>query len=86
MLTAGECTDSATVCVVGERRLVRARGLEPPILSEPDPKSGASAIPPRAQPVSSCAVRPGISSPVLTGNFTRNIPPSAARDCTRRAI
>ena len=30
--------------------VVRARGLEPPILSEPDPKSGASAIPPRAQP------------------------------------
>ena len=28
--------------------MVRARGLEPPILSEPDPKSGASAIPPRA--------------------------------------
>jgi hypothetical protein len=26
--------------------MVRARGLEPPILSEPDPKSGASAIPP----------------------------------------
>ncbi len=30
--------------------MVRARGLEPPILSEPDPKSGASAIPPRAHP------------------------------------
>src|SRR2546423_11084031 len=29
--------------------MVRARGLEPPILSEPDPKSGASAIPPRAR-------------------------------------
>jgi site-specific DNA recombinase len=29
--------------------VVRARGLEPPILSEPDPKSGASAIPPRAR-------------------------------------
>ena len=28
---------------------MRARGLEPPILSEPDPKSGASAIPPRAR-------------------------------------
>src|SRR5271170_3396879 len=28
--------------------LVRARGLEPLILSEPDPKSGVSAIPPRA--------------------------------------
>jgi hypothetical protein len=30
------------------KNVVRARGLEPPILSEPDPKSGASAIPPRA--------------------------------------
>ena len=29
--------------------MVRARGLEPPILTEPDPKSGASAIPPRAR-------------------------------------
>ena len=28
--------------------MVRARGLEPPILAEPDPKSGVSAIPPRA--------------------------------------
>ena len=45
-----------------ERRLVRARGLEPPILSEPDPKSGASAIPPRAQPASSCVRNRGISS------------------------
>src|SRR5215470_4446697 len=26
------------------KKMVRARGLEPPILSEPDPKSGASAI------------------------------------------
>ena len=30
--------------------LVRARGLEPLILAEPDPKSGVSAIPPRAPP------------------------------------
>ena len=30
-------------------KVVRARGLEPPPLSGPDPKSGASAIPPRAQ-------------------------------------
>src|SRR5260370_22967629 len=30
--------------------MVRARGLEPPVLSEPDAKSGASAIPPRARP------------------------------------
>ena len=44
---------------------MRARGLEPPILSEPDPKSGASAIPPRAQSTTSCAPRRGISSPVL---------------------
>src|SRR5438046_5908146 len=29
-------------------RMVRARGLEPPPLSGPDPKSGVSAIPPRA--------------------------------------
>ncbi len=49
--------------------MVRARGLEPPILSEPDPKSGASAIPPRAQPAPSCAARRGISSPVLTARF-----------------
>jgi hypothetical protein len=31
------------------KRMVRTRGLEPPTLSGPDPKSGASAIPPRAQ-------------------------------------
>jgi hypothetical protein len=30
--------------------MVRARGLEPLILAEPDPKSGVSAIPPRAHP------------------------------------
>ena len=35
-------------------QLVRARGLEPPILSEPDPKSGASAIPPRARCARTC--------------------------------
>ena len=29
--------------------VVRTRGLEPPRLSAPDPKSGVSAIPPRAQ-------------------------------------
>ena len=29
--------------------MVRARGLEPPTLSGPDPKSGVSAIPPRAR-------------------------------------
>ena len=45
--------------------VVRARGLEPPTLSGPDPKSGASAIPPRAQLASSCAACRGISSPVL---------------------
>ena len=33
------------------KNMVRARGLEPPILAEPDPKSGVSAIPPRAQPL-----------------------------------
>ena len=42
--------------------LVRARGLEPPTLAGPDPKSGASAIPPRAQPASTCAVHCRISS------------------------
>jgi hypothetical protein len=31
------------------RKMVRARGLEPPTLAGPDPKSGASAIPPRAR-------------------------------------
>jgi hypothetical protein len=30
-------------------KVVRARGFEPPILAEPDPKSGVSAIPPRAR-------------------------------------
>ena len=34
--------------ILDAKKLVRARGLEPLILSEPDPKSGASAIPPRA--------------------------------------
>src|SRR5882724_9600267 len=37
--------------------VVRARGLEPPILSEPDPKSGASAIPPRARGAGTCLQR-----------------------------
>ena len=32
-----------------QAEMVRARGLEPPILTEPDPKSGVSAIPPRAR-------------------------------------
>ena len=31
--------------------MVRERGLEPPPLAGPDPKSGVSAIPPLAQPV-----------------------------------
>ncbi len=31
--------------------MVRTRGLEPPTLAGPDPKSGASAIPPRALPI-----------------------------------
>ena len=37
--------------VVRNRRaqMVRTRGLEPLTLAGPDPKSGASAIPPRAQ-------------------------------------
>ena len=30
-------------------KVVRTRGLEPPRLAAPDPKSGVSAIPPRAQ-------------------------------------
>lgn len=29
--------------------MVRKRGLEPPCLAAPDPKSGASAIPPHSQ-------------------------------------
>ena len=33
----------------GKNEMVRARGLEPPTLAGPDPKSGASAIPPRAR-------------------------------------
>ncbi len=33
------------------RKLVRERGLEPPPFSGPDPKSGASAISPLAQPM-----------------------------------
>ncbi len=44
--------------------LVRARGLEPPILSEPDPKSGASAIPPRARGGVRCRIAHEISSSV----------------------
>src|SRR5690242_246475 len=47
---------------LGEKQMVRARGLEPPILSEPDPKSGASAIPPRARLRRRCLFRPGSSS------------------------
>src|SRR5439155_14867203 len=44
------------------QKVVRARGLEPPILSEPDPKSGASAIPPRARPGRRWSVSPQSSS------------------------
>jgi hypothetical protein len=40
------------------RVLVRTRGLEPPTLAGPDPKSGASAIPPRAQPAAGCPILP----------------------------
>gem|GEM_PF-1233697 len=36
-------------CRGGESEMVRARGLEPLSLTAPDPKSGVSAIPPRAQ-------------------------------------
>src|SRR5213594_1205053 len=53
-------------------QLVRARGLEPPILSEPDPKSGASAIPPRAHLARRClrlgqssSRNPGLKNPEL---------------------
>ena len=43
------------VCLVREKTaeekpLVRERGLEPPPLAGPDPKSGVSAISPLAQP------------------------------------
>src|SRR6266851_3545434 len=48
--------------VRGPKKVVRARGLEPPILSEPDPKSGASAIPPRARPGRRWSVSPQSSS------------------------
>ena len=41
---------SPLIFQISNKNMVRARGLEPPTLSGPDPKSGASAIPPRAQP------------------------------------
>ena len=44
MLNVGDCAPAKV-------DMVRARGLEPPLLAEPDPKSGVSAIPPRAQPI-----------------------------------
>ena len=46
---SGNCLESRIICENAQKTVVRARGLEPPILSEPDPKSGASAIPPRAR-------------------------------------
>ena len=43
----GSCQRIANLSAVTYNSLVRARGLEPPLLAEPDPKSGASAISPR---------------------------------------
>ena len=37
---------------------MRARGLEPPSLAAPDPKSGVSAIPPRALDNQQLAIQP----------------------------
>ena len=46
---AGQTLVPVTHLHISWKRMVRTRGLEPPTLSGPDPKSGASAIPPRAQ-------------------------------------
>src|SRR5438477_282094 len=57
------------------KTVVRARGLEPPILSEPDPKSGASAIPPRARPGGNMPVAASKlkDEPAGTGNRSEGV-------------
>src|SRR5271163_4459960 len=58
-----------------ESILVRARGLEPLILAEPDPKSGVSAIPPRAHTL------------IKLRSTRRNLKSAfAARDCVDKKV
>src|SRR5450755_1555242 len=74
-------SDSAVSCVtavsvtpetsISLRFMVRARGLEPLILAEPDPKSGVSANSTTRATPSSCAARRRISSLLLQRAIAR---------------
>jgi hypothetical protein len=63
--------------------MVRARGLEPPILAEPDPKSGVSAIPPRAQPLFT-SLRILVSLQLDVCHFKGNATPFDGPKATKR--
>jgi hypothetical protein len=59
----GKCTTRPVLYI--PFGMVRARGLEPPPLAGPDPKSGASAIPPRAPPAATLPAITVEDKPVL---------------------
>ena len=51
---------------------MRARGVEPPPLAGPDPKSGASAVPPRAHPPHNLRPAPSNLKPGFADNDARH--------------
>ena len=65
--------------------MVRERGLEPPPLTGPDPKSGASAISPLAQTLAYPGVQhpPGLQQPE-GGKLSLQFPPDLKIEITMR--